>query len=151
MSLEQLQYYVRLGGPAETLCSCECHVRRDRSHLTGLEGCEPCGGTGAIVIPQVAAILEALWEPCGGHEIRGKGHFHGDLYHPTCIRYTPRSRGEAALLLPDAVTKGGYAITLRGFSKWECDLVGGPQGHLHGEGDNLLDALSAAVEAWLKA
>ena len=98
-------------------------------------------------------FFKALCEPCGGYELRGRGHFHIDLqgadgYQPTCIRYARRSRAEAALLLPEAAIpfmERGFSHTVKG---WTVLGESFPVKVWH---PTWLDALCAAVEAELKA
>ncbi len=143
--LEQLQEYVRPGGPAETLCPSTMHkLRPDVPPLPKgkipfgdvIGDCDFCHGTGVIVSPQVLAIREALWK------VRQPTLEN----HPT-VWTQRRSREQAALLLPDAAATIYASVHLDYIGEEWLATVAGRMGH----NQDWLDALCAAVEAALVA
>ncbi len=144
MSLESLQQYVRIGGPAETPC-----LRRDGP----VANHEPPCKDGVTVSPQVLAIREALWESC----LESAFHVTQRLADscPACSQaggLVPRSRPEAALnlwrisrdILGDNWSFGpAMEGTKAGFELWN------PLATI-GRGMTPEDALSAALLATMK-
>ena len=183
--LDELTQHVRPGGPAETPCPGIEIVPGDWSGCVALDSsgqpspmdCPTCEGSHVIVSPQAAAVREALWEECIDVKQREIFTSGNAMKAKPCIGegcdvcesgrgYAPRSRAEAALLLPDALAKihtmpyGGISIELCHYKYvsrefWTCELKQREGGRFSwradGEGNNWLDALSAVALAVLKA
>ncbi len=113
-----------------------------------------CSEEGAVLNPG-DPVFQALWKMenilcedktcfAGGKHKPDRANSESsriDHLHPEYVR---RSRAESALLLPDAATKDGNGVTIRGFSAWEVALHGGPHSGV-GKADNWLNALAAAI------
>ena len=141
-SLERLQQHVRVGGPAETPCNflgASWHKLAAKQSLDAL-GCPACHGADVIVSPEILAIREALWR------------HRGDTFKRTIAEeYVPRSRAEAALLLPAALKAIGMDVQIQtvGLGGWEASVLLISKEEV-GLASNLADAISVAVLAWLE-
>jgi len=159
--LEQLRQHVRPGGPAETPCP-KCANTGKVLHIKPLGvpnellPCSYCKGTGVIVSPQVAAIREALWEPCPNVTRHKDIEANCSGHCSKCGNrgYIRRSREQAALLLPETLRQLGYTVGIHGHHRgkgWSAFIT---KGAIHGNCDDEStpeDALSAAVLAGLEA